>query len=156
MKEYTIRGKTYIQDSLVMGQAFQLIEALKDVKLPQEFLVSEINSLLGNNLHRAMAVVLTEKASYLENPERALESKDIEAFSVWLKWNASPGLPPQVVEDFFIFNPNFLTEVAQNNQMVVSVLTGLFQNLPTSVKEAALSSQEEILQNAAKSGGKRK
>ncbi|NPU84373.1 MAG: hypothetical protein HPY65_07775 [Syntrophaceae bacterium] len=96
---YLINDKTYVQTPLVLGQVRQLLEVLKDFRLPEEFTAPQLMELLGpDRLPAALAVVLTEEG-------KSPRDKDIAALAADLEFSITAEMALQVVNDFFACNP---------------------------------------------------
>ncbi|MEP9411904.1 MAG: hypothetical protein HRF42_11010 [Candidatus Brocadia sp.] len=143
MYRYLIGGKTYIQKPLVLGQWRQLLDLLKDLKVPQDFDIREIVSAFGDKLPYALAIVLIEEG-------KPLREKDIGALASQIEFEISPESTFQIIEDFFACNPM---------PLLLNRLSGMMQKLipqdmtETGLTNSASSSRMAISPNETKSYG---
>lgn len=96
--KYTIGNKVYFQKPLVIGQVSQLLNLLKDVKIPSEINVLTLITLLGDKLSKAIAIILIE-------PDKPLKSKNVDELVTEIEFELSPEMAIKIVEDFFDCNP---------------------------------------------------
>ncbi len=97
-KEYTIGGRIFIQKALTPGQWKQIIPLLFQIKLPENLDALSMVFLLGNYIHRALAIVLREKG-------QKLKDKDLDSLTEFMEEEADALTTLEVVEDFFGCNP---------------------------------------------------
>jgi hypothetical protein len=140
-KTYVIGGKTYRQNTLVLGQLRQLLDLLKETTFPEEITpMGIINALGDDKLQLALAIVLTEEG-------KDIKDKDIAAIADDLEFAATLEQVIEVVDDFFGCNPIplLLTRIAGMTKQLKMSTTGL----ETSASPLA----EEILQGVMLSSG---
>jgi len=96
--KYEIGGITYEQKKLVMGQIYQIMNILKDVKIPTDATALNLITALGDRLSMAIAIVLHQ-------PDVKLKDKNIEQLASDIEFEMSPELALEVIEDFFDLTP---------------------------------------------------
>ena len=101
IKEYEIEGKIYVQKKMVWGQIKQLIEVIKDLRMPDEFNTAVLIAALGEKAPMAMAVIVTEKGC-------SPKDKDLEKIAEEFQFSMQVETAVEIIDDFFGFNPTSL------------------------------------------------
>ena len=96
--KYEIGDKILIQRPLVLGQLRQLLAVLDGITLPADLNTRSLVEALGDQLPRALAVVLTEQG-------KSPKDKDIDTLAEEIDYGMSLEQIVQAVEDFFVCNP---------------------------------------------------
>jgi len=109
-KKYTIDNKVYVQKPLLLGQWRQLIGIIKDIKISTFDTVGLIIAL-GNDIHKAIAVLLTEEGKHPKD-------KDVDALAKELDFAVTSEQIPEIIEDFLDITPT---------ASLIEKLTGAFQ-----------------------------
>lgn len=115
-RTYSIKGRSFYQKELVLGQLELLVDLLKDVGLEKGLTNLEILKVLGGKMPRAMAIVLLEdgcvinKVEMKEN-EKAVEMEDIRKLTDFFANNVDISLALKVIADFFVCTP--MTDIMQ-------------------------------------------
>jgi len=142
---YQIGDKIFIQKALSLGQWKQLIPLIYDLKMSADSGLEDIIAQMGDNLYRAMAVVLTEEG------QRPSE-KNLEAAGKFLEDEIDMLTTLEVVENFFDSNPipsileKFGRLMRKLRQMILAAE-------PNGSTKPPVSSPEETLQNNKISSG---
>jgi len=115
---YEIGGRTYVQRPLVLGQLKQLLNVLKNMQIPADADAIGLVNALGDCIHEALAVVLTEKGM-------SPRDKDIAALAQELAFSMTPEEALRVIEDFFACNPvsSLLERSAGAIEKITAILT---------------------------------
>jgi hypothetical protein len=113
---YQIGGRKFFQQALTPGQWKQLLPLLFELKIPPQIDALSIISMLGDNIHRVLAVVLREKGGKLKD-------KDLGDLTEFLAEEADAMTTLEVVEDFFGCNP--MTSISEK----LGLLRGAIKNL---------------------------
>jgi len=95
---YKIGEKEYTQRQLVWGQVRQLALLLKDVSIGDDLSEASLISSIGDRIHKALAIVLTEKGA-------SVKDKDLVVCATELEFNIDLDMIMRVIEDFFVCNP---------------------------------------------------
>lgn len=98
-KEYDLGGKKYIQRPIMFGQLRELIPLLEGSKFEDDLNPLELVRVLGNRIHKALAVVLVEEGMELREALDNIHdrARDIEC-------RITPEQVVEVIEDFFACN----------------------------------------------------
>jgi len=94
---YKIGTKEYRMKPLVMGQINQLINLLKDVRIPVEVTAVDLIYLLGDKLTEAIAIILITDVP--------LKDKNVQEVCDEIRFELSPELTLEIIEDFFDCTP---------------------------------------------------
>lgn len=97
-KRYTIGNKVYVQRPLFLGEILQLIETVKDIRIPGVVNSGVLLLAFGNKLPEALAVILTEDGTDLKN-------KDLKSIADELSFSVSAEQTMEILESFFDGNP---------------------------------------------------
>lgn len=95
---YEINGKSYVQRPLVLGQIGQINDVLKGVEITGDMGIEQVVGLLGDRLPVAMAIVLTEKGTRIQD-------KDAEALTEEMREFMDIGTAVEVIDHFLSLNP---------------------------------------------------
>ncbi len=137
---YEINGKKWILKPLVIGQVNQLIEITDHLKIPANIGIAGLIALLGKELGKAFAIILTPEGM-------RLKEKDIDAIKEELEETVEIETAIKIIEDFFALSPIAL---------VLERLSGIIEKIQgqlIQLMNSSASSQEEISQNEMKSNG---
>ncbi|HBE45742.1 MAG TPA: hypothetical protein DDW17_09975 [Deltaproteobacteria bacterium] len=137
---YEINGKRWIQKPLVIGQVKQLISIIGHLKIPGNIDIPGLIALLGEELPRVIAIILTPEGM-------SLREKEIDTLEKELEETLYIETAIQVIEDFFDLNPIALS---------LERLTGAIEKIQSQMiqsKSSSVSSQEETSQKETKSNG---
>lgn len=113
---YEIKGRSFYQKQLVLGQLELLVDLLKDVELEKGLTNLGILKTLGGKMPRAMAIVLFEEGSKIEKIEveenwKTIEVQEIKKQTEFFANNVNIVLALKVITDFFVCTP--MTEIMQ-------------------------------------------
>ncbi len=134
-KEYEIGGKKYFQKELVWGQVRQLKNLIPPtIALPKNFQLPTIMALLGENMHKIIAVLLIPEGG---NPK----DKDVEALAADLEFEISPEMVMKVVEDFFDCNP--IVSLSEKLGGMIKTITEKIKSQATTPSTPSVSSSPE-------------
>jgi hypothetical protein len=98
--QYQIGEKVYIQKPLVLGQIKQFLTILQGIQLPATMDVMGIITALGDNLPKALAIVLIEAPG-----DVPLKDRDITTIAAEIEYLVDLETAVKVAEDFFVCNP---------------------------------------------------
>lgn len=142
---YQIGGRKFFQQGLTPGQWKQLLPLLVGLKIPPQIDPFSIISLLGDHIHRVLAVILREKGGKLKD-------KDLEALTEFLAEEADALTTLEVVEGFFACNP--MTSISGKLELLQRVMRSLLtQAAPPGSTKSSSSSPAEISGEGTKSPG---
>ena len=107
---YNIKGRTFYQKELVLGQLELLIDLLKEVEFQKGLTNLEILKVLGGKTPRAMAIVLLEEGCKLEKvgigmDGYTLEVEELKKLTEFFANNVDISLALKVITDFFVCTP---------------------------------------------------
>jgi hypothetical protein len=133
---YQIGGRKFSQQALTPGQWKQLIPLLFDLKIPPQIDSLSIIVLLGDHIHRALAVILREKGGKLKD-------KDLETLTEFLAEETDALTTLEVVEDFFACNP--MTSISGKLELLQKTIRNLLPlTAPPGSTKLSSSSPAEI------------
>jgi len=142
---YEVEGKIYHQKKLVLGQVAQLMELLKEIKIPLSdagsFDPHAVADILGDKVHRAVAIVLIEDGV-------PLKDKDLEALTREVSWTFDLETTLQVIEDFFACNP-----IASLLERYIGIIRKVWQSAAIGSPKPVSSSPKETSPGATPSSG---
>lgn len=98
MFEYTIGGRKFVQQELVMGQVKLLITAIKGISLPRVLTTATLILALGDRVTDVLAIILREEGVLLKD-------KKMDEVREWLEEHLSMEQSIRMVDDFFDCNP---------------------------------------------------
>ncbi len=140
--KYEINGTTYIQRPLKLGQIKQLSGVLEGMSVSMLTSETELARLLIANIGPAIAIVITEEGTRLQD-------KDIEQLAAEIEFEIDAETVARVVQDFFACNP-----VASVYEKLSGMVKGMKQGQPgTGSTGSVSSSPQETLQNGMTSSG---
>jgi len=139
VKHYTIGGKKYVQQPLVLGQVRQILNVISGLTIPRNTDTLELIAVFGTRLSDALAVLLTPEGVNLRDKD-LIELAAILEFEIQLEQAA------EVIEDFFTCNP-----IASLSAKIEAAAGKL--NLPTGSRNLSVSSAQEILPAETLSSG---
>lgn len=107
---YNIKGRSFYQKELVLGQLELLIDLLKGVEFQKGLTNLEILKILGGKTPHAMAIILFEEGCKLEKVEIgasgcALELEEVKKLTEFFANNVNVSLSLKVITDFFACTP---------------------------------------------------
>jgi hypothetical protein len=114
MYSYKIGEKNYVQKPLVLGQYQQLMKEITGVSFPSEATYFDIVAVLGDRIHKVLAIVLI--------PEEItnLRDKNNDELADEISFNIDVDTTFKVVEDFFVCNDISLL-LKRLNQMMGNI-----------------------------------
>lgn len=144
-KEYKFGDKTYIQKPLVLGQMRQLSKMFQGLEITGNMTIVTLIDLLGEELPKALAVVLTEKGG-------SIRDKQLHEMAEELEYSISIDDAVQVAEDFFECN-----QVTSLSEKITKLFGGML-NLEKTTEETGSNTSvsmplEEILPKETGSSG---
>lgn len=150
--EYTINGVCYVQAPVVIAQILDISKTVAGMDTDFEDLQAFITAA-GDRLPQLLAIVLTEKAAYLNDPIKALQGKDVAALTATFRYAADMETTEKVVADFFTCNPvsRVLQRIDQGSGMLGMILGRIASRMMLSSYASSL--QEGISQSESKSAG---
>ncbi|NLT24653.1 MAG: hypothetical protein GXX82_16545 [Syntrophorhabdus sp.] len=95
---YEINGRSYVQRPLVLGQIGQINDVLKGVEITGDMGIEQIVQLLGDRLPVAMAIVLTEKHTRMQDKDPQVLAEEMREFM-------DIGTAMEVIDHFLSLNP---------------------------------------------------
>lgn len=143
-KTYNFNGKVYIQKPLVLGQMRQLSSLLQGTNLAGKKTVAELVELIGSELPKALAIVLTEEG-------KNIKDKDLNKIAEELEYSITLTDAVEVAEDFFGFNQ--VTSVSEKIQNLFGGMWNLEIPEETGSNTSASELQEETSQKETGSSG---
>ncbi len=126
--EYTIAGKKYTQQTLVLGQFMQLTKLLRGVEFDDNAGPIELMNNIGNKLPGAIAIVLKKE-------DQDLKDKNIEEFTSQLEFEINTETSIKILEDFFLCNPIAL---------LLERLTGTIEKLTEAIEQTGLKNSASL------------
>ena len=142
--EYTIGGKKYTQEKLVLGQYEQLLPLIDGLSFSDDMAPFDIIRVLGGRISKSIAIALKCEG-------QDLKDKDMDALNVDLKFSLDIETTIKIAKDFFLCNP-VSSLLSQLDVMMEEVA----ENIDTETQELeklSASSQKETSQSETPSSG---
>lgn len=113
---YEIKGRSFYQKELVLGQLELLVDLLKDLGLEKGLTNLQILKSLGGKMPQAMAIVLLEEGQSSNRIEikedgKPIEVEEIKKLTPFFANNVNISLALKVIVDFFVCTP--MTNIMQ-------------------------------------------
>lgn len=147
VKSYTINGKQYQLQRLVLAQVKQFIEFMKVLpwaEIPADFNLMGLLGAIGDDLPRGLAIILVEKGT-------SPRDKDLEALTEDFRDSVDVDLATEIMLDFF--EQNRVGSILERWAPVVKNRLKTIQEEMTLSKESPSSSPGEISANEKESSG---
>ncbi len=114
---YKIGEKEFEIKPLVIGQVFDLLKILENIRIPEnvaEISIPQMVDILGPRVSRALAIVLVETG---KDPFEYLSTRDLDQVEKYLQYQMTPDLALEVIGDFFEGNHFSLLLKSMNTGM---------------------------------------